>query len=194
MGISLLFCSVLLVGCRSASPVGEGKNLLSTAQLPNNQINWPAEYAPERASFTLSNTITIAAPPEVVWKELVNAEAWPQWYKGATNVRVEGSSTGVLQEGSIITWRTMDQNLTTKVVEFVPPYRMGWESRQWSLKAYHAWLLIPTDGGTKVVTDESQFGLLANLQRVFLPNKLRDLHDVWLANLKTRAEANVSKR
>jgi hypothetical protein len=120
---------------------------------------------------------------------LIHAESWPEWYKGASNVKVEGSRTGKLEAGSTLTWSTMDQHLVTKVVEFVPPYRMGWESRQSTLKAYHAWLLIPTADGTRVVTDESQFGLLAHLQRIFLPSKLRNLHDVWLAELKSRAEA-----
>lgn len=187
--LALAIASCLAGGCASVPPVGTAGNQFSAATPAPDQIRWPEGYKPDRAAFTISNSIEIAAPPQVVWDDLVNAQAWPQWYKGATNVTVEGSDDGIIQEGSTIRWRTMDQNLTTKVVEFEPPYRMGWESRQSTLKAYHAWLLIPTADGTRVVTDESQFGLLANLQRIFLPNKLRDLHDVWLKELKARAEA-----
>lgn len=181
--------ALLAIGCRSVPPVGTPNNMLPSADAPPDQIRWPESYKPEDATFTISNTILISAPPQVVWDQLIHAASWPQWYKGATNVVVEGSSTGVIEDGSTLRWTTMDQNLVTKVVEFVPPFRMGWESRQSTLKAYHAWLLIPTPEGTKVVTDESQFGLLANLQRLFLRNKLRNLHDVWLAELKARAEA-----
>jgi uncharacterized protein YndB with AHSA1/START domain len=184
-----IFAGLMMSGCATIPPVGTTRNAFPSAVLPPDQIRWPEAYKPELATFTISNTITIAAPPQVVWNQLIHAESWPQWYEGATGVTVEGSSTGILQEGSTINWTTMDQDLVTKVVEFVPPYRMGWESRKSTLKAYHAWLLIPIADGTQVVTDESQFGLLAHLQRAFLPNKLRNLHDVWLTELKTRAEA-----
>jgi uncharacterized protein YndB with AHSA1/START domain len=190
----LMFTAVacLLSGCTATPPVGSAGNQFPPIDVPPDQIRWPEAYEPEKATFTITNSITIAAPPQVVWEQLIQAESWPNWYKGASNVKVLGSSTGRLEAGSTITWSTMDQDLVTKVVEFVPPYRMGWESRQSTLKAYHAWLLVPTADGTRVVTDESQFGLLAHLQRIFLPNKLRDLHDVWLAELKSRSEAVAS--
>jgi len=181
--------AVSFTGCASVPPVGSPGNEFETASLAPDQIRWPQAYTPELAPFTITNSIFISAPPQTVWDQLIHAESWPTWYKGATNVVVEGSTTGTLEAGSTIKWTTMDQNLVTKVVEFEPPYRMGWESRQSSLNAYHAWLLIPADGGTRVVTDESQFGRLAHLQRIFLPSKLRKLHDVWLAELKSRAEA-----
>ena len=50
---------------------------------------------------------------------------------------------------------------------------------------------MPTDTGVRVVTEESQHGFLATLQDIFQPNKLRKLHDVWLAELKKLAEAKV---
>jgi uncharacterized protein YndB with AHSA1/START domain len=189
--VAFVVSAGVLGGCAGVPPVGSAGNQFSSVDVRPDQVRWPEAYRPEGATFTISNTVTIAAPPHVVWEELIHAEAWPEWYEGASNVKVEGSRTGRLEEGSTLTWRTMDQDLVTAVVEFAPPYRMGWESRQTTLKAYHAWLLIPTADGTRVVTDESQFGLLAHLQRVFLPNKLRDLHDVWLAGLKSRAEARV---
>jgi hypothetical protein len=42
------------------------------------------------------------------------------------------------------------------------------------------------------VTDESQFGILAWLQGIFIPNKLSKLHDASLAAIKVRAEASES--
>ncbi|MBA4028077.1 MAG: SRPBCC domain-containing protein [Planctomyces sp.] len=188
VGGLLAVVGCLLGGCAGVPPVGAPGNALTTPTAAD-AIAWPEAYKPELATFTITNSVLISAPPEAVWDQLIHAESWPNWYSGATNVVVEGSTGGKLQEGSTINWTTMDQDLVTKVVEFVPPYRMGWESRQSTLKAYHAWLLIPTAEGTRVVTDESQFGLLAHLQRIFLPNKLRKLHDEWLAVLKQRAEA-----
>jgi uncharacterized protein YndB with AHSA1/START domain len=187
--VALTISACLVGGCASVPPVGTAGNEFPPTVAPPDQIRWPQAYEPERATFTITNSIDISAPPQIVWNELINAQAWPQWYKGAADVKVLGSGTGLIQQDSTITWTTMDQNLVTKVMEFVPPARMGWESRQSTLKAYHAWLLIPTPDGTRVVTDESQFGLLAHLQRLFLRNKLRNLHDVWLIELKARSEA-----
>lgn len=52
----------------------------------------------------------------------------------------------------------------------------------------HAWVIIPTENGYKVVTDESQNGQLARLQKIFLPNKLRKQTDNWIRLLKKGAE------
>ncbi|MDJ0701459.1 MAG: hypothetical protein QNJ07_16540 [Woeseiaceae bacterium] len=68
---------------------------------------------------------------------------------------------------------------------------MGWESKKSTIRAYHAWLIVPTDTGSTVIIDEAQHGFLTTMQRVFQPNKLHRLHDVWLAELKARAEANL---
>jgi hypothetical protein len=49
--------------------------------------------------------------------------------------------------------------------------------------------LIPSGTGSRLVTEESQHGFMTLRQKVFVPNKLHRLHDVWLAQIKKRAEA-----
>lgn len=185
----LVLVGALLVGtgCASVPPVGSPTNTLASTTLAADQINWPERYRPEKAGFTLRNEIEIAA--QVVWDLLLQARAWPTWYEGASDVEIEGGDGETIGAGSVFRWRTMGQALTTRVVEFEPPFRLGWETRKSTLKAYHAWLLIPTERGVRVVTEESQYGLLAGLQSAFQPNKLRRLHDIWLAELRKRAEA-----
>ena len=187
-----IIAPLILSGCANIRPVGVEPNLLSERTPAPDEINWPAQYRPEDATFFISNRIDISAPPEVVWGVLIEAESWPTWYEGASNVVVLDSSDGILREDSEFTWRTMDLDFTSVIHEWHPPHRMGWESRRGDIKGYHAWLLIPTDDGTTLITDESQFGFLANMQRWFLPNRLRELHDVWLLEIKARAEARVS--
>lgn len=183
--LALGLCS----SCASISPVGEASNTLPALVAPE-QIRWPVDYQPEKATFVVRNRIEIAAPPERIWRELVRAEAWPSWYVGAEGVKVVGSSTGELSADSRIAWSTMGLDFTSRVTEFDPPLRLSWESRKAVIQGYHAWLLVPQSGGvTTVITEETQFGFLAVMQRVFLPNKLRKLHDVWLLELKRRAEA-----
>ena len=76
----------------------------------------------------------------------------------------------------------------------VPASRLSWESRKKSIKGYHAWLILPTENGCKLITQESQYGWLTFFEKLFQPNKLRKLHDVWLAEIKNKAELQAVKR
>jgi uncharacterized protein YndB with AHSA1/START domain len=192
-GRSVGVVGLLLVstGCASIARVGEPDNALAREALPPERIRWPAQYAPEDASFFVHNEREIAAPPEVVWDILVRADEWPRWYEGAEDVQVLGASGGVLTASASFSWSTMGLDFTSTIAEFVPPYRLSWESRKATIKGYHAWLIIPTATGCKVVTEESQYGFMTLMQKIFVPNDLHDLHDVWLAGLAAKAEAAV---
>ena len=182
-GLIPLLSISLFSGCASVD------EWIAKGQPYTGQINWPERYKPEDATFFIHNRIEIEAPPEVIWEELIQAELWPEWYEGAENVQITSSEGSNLEADSIFTWRTMDLNFTSTIEEFEPPYRLSWESRKSSIQGYHAWLIVPTEDGAIVVTDESQTGWLAVLQGIFVPNKLHRLHDIWLAELKARAEA-----
>ena len=181
--ITLLF----IVSCAST------QQAIQSGQPYTDQINWPAEYEPSKASFFVHNRIEVKAPPEVVWDILIHAEAWPRWYEGASNVKVQNSEKGLLEADSVFTWKTMGLNFESTVKEFVPPSRLSWESRKTIIQGYHAWLIIPSKDGCIVVTDESQRGWLTILEKIFQPNKLRKLHDVWLAEIKNKAESSVKE-
>ncbi len=174
---------LILCGCYSHKKAIENS-------LPYSQkINWPENYDPESARFFVHNETDIQASPEVVWSILTNAEAWPEWYHGAKNVVITGDSARRLHPGAVFTWSTMGLDFTSTIKEFDAPYRLCWESRKKSIKGYHAWLIIPTEEGCKLVTDESQYGLLTLMQKSFIPNKLRKLHDTWLMEIKSKAES-----
>lgn len=184
----------VLAGCSSVPRVGEEGNLLPTAAAPD-EIRWPARYEPKDATFFVHNEIEIDAPPQAVWDVLIRAESWPEWYTGASDVKIvdgpgagEAGGAAVLSAGAVFTWTTMDLDFTSTIHEFETPYRLSWESRKSTIQGYHAWLLVPTPRGTRLITDESQHGILAWMQGIFIPNKLRKLHDVWLGQIKRRAE------
>jgi len=173
-----------LLGCGSVPPAATPANPLRSGE----GIHWPVGYDPNDAGFFVHNAIDIEAPPEVVWDLLVRAEDWPRWYEGATNVKVLGTSTGTLAPGVSFSWSTMGLDFTSTVKELVPNERLSWESRKSTIKGYHAWLITPTSKGSRVVTEESQHGLLTTMQKIFVPRKLHRLHDRWLAELKRLAE------
>jgi uncharacterized protein YndB with AHSA1/START domain len=179
---------VLSASCAAVPPVGSENNRIVPTDDPGT-IAWPARYLPEDATFYVRNEIEIAAPPEAVWAELVQPEAWPAWYDGASDVELEERGPH-LREGASFRWNTMGFRFESRVHEFEPPYRLAWETRREALQGYHTWLLVRTPTGTRVLTEESQFGLLAWLQKWFQPNKLRELHDRWLEALRERTEAS----
>ena len=179
----LLVLSLVLSGCYSTKKAVEGSR-------PNSEkIDWPTEYIPEEAGFFVHNEIDIKADPQIVWDLLIDAESWPDWYEGMTDVSVKTNHTGKLDSSTVLSFKTMGQFFETVTVkEYKPPYRLSWEATRKDIRGYHAWLIIPTREGCKVVTSETQHGPKAFLQKAFLPNKLRELHDVWLAEFKIKAE------
>lgn len=187
LGAGLLAALVCLVsGCATHTSFGGADSRARSAR----RIAWPDAYAPKSARFFVSNEIVIAAPPERVWAELVDAAGWPDWYAGASEVEVRGSSDGRLGPGAVLAWKTMGLRFESEVRAFEQPRFLAWESRKASIRGYHVWLIEPTgDGGSRVITDEAQHGFLATMQGIFIPQKLHRLHDEWLKGLKTRAEA-----
>jgi uncharacterized protein YndB with AHSA1/START domain len=178
-----------LTACVSVAKVDRSDATWVATKLADDQINWPPQYELKNATFKVRNEILINAKPETIWNVLIQAETWPNWYVGAKNVDVLDSNEGVLKPGAMFTWNTMGLNFVSEVTEYRPPLRLSWESRKSSIQGYHAWLIIPGDDVSKLVTEESQHGFLAYMQGIFLPNKLHKLHDVWLAEIKKKAEA-----
>lgn len=164
------------------------KSTITSAKPHVDTIMWPAAYKPDQANFFVHNTIAINAAPSTVWSILVEAEQWPSYYVGAENVKVKDNTAGRLLANSVFTWKTMGLDFTSTIREYQPNERLSWESNKKSIQGYHAWLLIPTNDGTLLVTQESQHGWLTDMEKIFQHNKLRKLHDEWLLQIKTKAE------
>ena len=182
--------ALLFTGCATSTPRGSAK--LAAIRPAAEQIRWPSEYTPGRSVFFVHNQIDIAAPPEVVWNIVTNVQAWPDWYVGATNLTVLSPDRRV-GPGVVVSWRTMGLDFNSEVKEWEPPTRFAWESRKAVIQGYHAWLIVPTATGCRVITDESFNGFLAYMQRSFIPNKLHRLHQIFLEELKVKAEAQAAR-
>lgn len=155
-----------------------------------NQIRWPEEFNPKTSDFYVHNKIEINASPEQVWQLLIEAKQWIHWYDGIQNIKFEDSTQLNLAKDTRVFWNSMGQSLNNTVVEFVPNERLAWSFYEPRIQGHHAWLIIPTETGCIVITDESQTGRLAKLQKIFLPRKLMKQHDNWLRLLKQEAEKN----
>lgn len=152
------------------------------------KIKWPAAYEPSKSRFYVHNSIDIYSSPEKTWQILIDVLKWESWYSGAKKVRLKNMSDSALNDQSIFSWKTMGLQLTSTIKEFEPYRLLAWESKKSSIKGYHVWLIIPTDFGCRVITDESQNGWLTFFEKLFQKNKLKKLHDVWLLALKEKSE------
>lgn len=166
------------------------KAIMSKTYEPHtNLVVWPDEFHPEKAKWYVYNEIEIHAKPEVVWDILIDARKWHTFYKGIQSpVEYADTTATVLRNGLAFKMHTMGLHLEPVIREFVPNERMAWEVRRSNLTAYHAWVIVPTANGCRLITPEAQNGFLTFLQKVFQPNKLLKLHDTWIKQIKERAE------
>lgn len=156
-----------------------------------NLIVWPETFNPENSKFYVHNEIEINAKPQVVWDILINAKEWHTYYKGAQSpVEFVDTTAKTLQDGLTFNFHTMGLKFQPVINEFVPYERLAWLSRIKSIQGYHAWVIVPTENGCRLITAESQNGFLTFMQKIFQPKKLLKLHDEWLRLIKNRAEKN----
>jgi hypothetical protein len=186
----ILSVAILLATSLSAIAQSDtAKSIMTKKYNPaTNLIQWPEEFNPVKSKFYVHNEIEINAKPEIVWNILIDALKWESWYKGAKNVSLIDSTQKFLQANSIIKWETMGQKFTSPIKVFEPNKYLAWESRKKSITGYHAWVIVPTANGCRLITAESQNGFLTFMQKVFLPKKLLKLHDTWVRLIKEKAE------
>lgn len=176
--LSLLIISITVQAQTSSRKYREAEN----------KIMWPDDFIPRKSDFYVHNEIEVNATPEQIWQLLIHAKAWNQWYDGIQDIQFEDMEAQYLAKGTRVFWNSMGQSLNNTVMEFEPYQRLAWQFNEAKIQGYHAWIIIPTDKGCKVITDESQTGRLARLQKIFIPNKLKRQHDKWLRLLKEEAE------
>jgi uncharacterized protein YndB with AHSA1/START domain len=153
-------------------------------------IQWPARYAPDGVAATVSNEIAVAAPPGTVWAWLIRASAWPSWYPNCRAMQIAENRTD-LAPGLEFRWRTFGVNVRSTVREFEAPSRLAWDGKGFMLDVYHAWLIEPRTRGCWVLTQENQHGLAARAQALVMPKRMFRGHQLWLENLKARAESGM---
>jgi uncharacterized protein YndB with AHSA1/START domain len=152
----------------------------------SSSIQWPGRFRPDRAPVHVRNEIDIPASPAQVWPWLIRAPLWPTWYPNSSEVRLVGGATE-LALGTEFRWRTFGASLRSTVEEFVPPERLAWSARGTGVEVYHAWLITAIPTGCHVLTEESQYGILARLDHLLRPLRMGAGHDDWLRRLGEKA-------
>lgn len=161
------------------------------------RVNWPERYDPKTSAIYALNDIDVKAPPEVVWKLLVDAENWSNYFPPENQVTILGSEAE-LALGTTYSRVTVGFPMSLKVTECEPFRRLAWETTvdgdETGSTAYHGWVITPTQPGCHVLTEETQQGpfFLEQLGRKN-PGALYRYHQDWVERLARAAEAEASR-
>jgi hypothetical protein len=153
-------------------------------------VSFPEWALPERSPVYAFNELVLEAPPERVWPWLIRAVRWPEWYGNARNVHIEGDRNDLVM-GVRFDWTTFGIRAHTKIEELVPERRLSWSGRGVGATAYHGWVIAPQGTGSRVITEETQQGLVASAGRWFLRRGLLTWHQRWIEGLGTMAASGL---
>ena len=102
-------------------------------------------FAPAAADLFSHNELTIKATCERIWRHIIEADKWPEWYPNAKDVRILGDGGSVLKPDTVFFWTTFGLKLESRINEFVPYSRIGWfgYAPGTAPSFYHTWYLTP---------------------------------------------------
>jgi hypothetical protein len=91
----------------------------------SSDIHWPKGFMPADADLFSHNELFINASCQRVWRHIVEATRWPEWYPNSKDVRILGDGGTVLNQGTTFRWTTFGLPLESRINEFVPYSRIG---------------------------------------------------------------------
>jgi hypothetical protein len=92
------------------------------------------------------------------------------------------------EPGSEFRWKAGPGTIVSTLEQVDRPSYIRWRGRTLSIKALHEWWFEPSNGGTRVETEESFSGLLARLFRGSLQKTLDRSTESGLEHLKRESE------
>src|SRR5258705_9247578 len=83
-------------------------------------IDWPKGFTPADADLFSHNDLLINATCMRVWRHIVEATKWPEWYPNSKSVQILGDEGSVLKDNAVFHWTTFGLALESRINEFVP--------------------------------------------------------------------------
>lgn len=159
-------------------------------------VIWPERYDPRTSAIYALNDIDVKAPPEVVWKLLVDAVNWSSYFPPEDQVKIL-SGEKQLKLGTKYSRVTVGFPMSLTVTECVLNERLAWattvDGDETGSSAYHGWVITTTKDGCHVLTEETQQGdFFVELLGRKHPGGLYRYHQDWVERLARAAEAEVS--
>jgi uncharacterized protein YndB with AHSA1/START domain len=161
------------------------------------RVHWPYQYDPRRSAIYALNDVDVKAPPEVVWRLLVDATNWSSYFPAEDQVKIL-SGGPELALGTKYSRVTVGFLMNLIVTEYVPGRRISWstvvDGDETGSSAFHGWIITPTNNGCHVLTEETQQGpfFLEEIGHKH-PGALYRYHQDWVERLAGAAETEAAK-
>jgi uncharacterized protein YndB with AHSA1/START domain len=159
-------------------------------------VIWPERYDPKISAIYALNDIDVKAPPEVVWKLLVDAENWSSYFPAEDQVKIL-TGEPQLTLGTRYSRVTIGFLMNLVVEECVPARRLSWstfvDGDKTGSSAFHGWVITHLKDGCQVLSEETQQGpfFLEEIGRK-RPGALYRYHQAWVESLARAAEAEAA--
>lgn len=132
----------------------------------------------------------IAAPLEQVWGLHTRVEDWPSWQHDIAGASIDGDFAAA----SSITWTTagIETPIVSTIAAVEPRRSVLWGGPASGIVGIHRWTFEPTDGGTRVITEESWSGVPIDADPTQAKGMLETSLNRWLdflAEAATKSEA-----
>jgi uncharacterized protein YndB with AHSA1/START domain len=161
-------------------------------------VHWPHQYDPRRSAIYALNDVDVKAPPEAVWRLLVDAENWSSYFPAEDQVKILTGGPE-LALGTKYSRVTVGFLMNLIVTECVPGRRISWstvvDGDETGSSAFHGWVITPTDDDCHVLTEETQQGPFFHEEiGQKNPGALYRYHQDWVERLARAAATKVAKR
>ncbi|WP_343671211.1 SRPBCC family protein [Chitinophaga sp.] len=128
--------------------------------------------------------ITINASPEKVYQVMSDIDHWAQWQQDVTEPKLNGP----FEKGSSFDWKSGGLTIHSTIHTAIPGQKIGWSGKALGAFAIHNWTFVAENGHTTVKVEESMEGWLVYVMRNKFQKGLETSLQVWLKNLKAKAE------
>jgi hypothetical protein len=151
-------------------------------------MHWPDGFHPEQADMFAHNEIVVRASCEKVFANIVDARTVAILVPELAECKSAERNRRQASRGCKVLMGHLRRHIESIIHEFVPGSRIRWFGNGTGMNAYHTFLLIKTDEGCHIVTEEVVKGPRSRRIQENQPNALYDGHDLWLRSLKQRSE------
>lgn len=162
------------------------------------KVIWPDRYHPSTSALYALNDIDVKAPPDVVWKLLVDAKHWSSYFPAEDQVEI---LTGEPELALGVRYHrvTVGYPMSLVVTECIAERRLAWattvDGDETGSSAYHGWVITPTGEGCHLLTEETQQGeFFLDVIGHRYPGALYRYHQDWVERLARAAEAEMIKK
>lgn len=128
--------------------------------------------------------ITINAPAQKVYGIMSDINHWEEWHTDVKDPKLNGP----FRKGSSFDWKSGGLTIHSTLHTVLPNRKIGWSGKAFGAFAIHNWSFVEQNGKTTVKVEESMEGWLVSLMSKTFQKGLEDSLQVWLQNLKLKAE------